>query len=122
MYGKTDFSNVKVGDKIVYRLGGYWNSRDVLTTVVKITPKQFVDDKQLRFRKEDGAMVGDSFRYARFATDEDIATFKERGRRAFLCNNIRSFSNYSDKLESFTIADLEAIYDIIKKYKEIKQD
>lgn len=117
MNRKADFSNVKVGDKIVYRLG-HWNSRDVLTTVVKITPKQFVDNKQVRFRKEDGAMVGDSCRYARFATDEDIATFKERDRRAFLCNNIRSFSDYSGKLESFTTADLEAIYDIVKKYKE----
>ena len=114
---KTDFTNVMVGEQIIYRVGS-WNSYEVIRKVVKVTPKQFEDNAHVKFRKEDGRMVGESFRYARYATGEDIAAFKERDHRAFLCNNIRSFSDYSGKLKSFTTADLEAIYDIVKKYKE----
>ena len=114
---KTDFTNVKVGDKIVYRTGG-WYGRDVLAVVAKVTPKQFEDKGQIKFRKEDGKMIGESYRYARYATEEDIRHFKELDRRGYLMTHISNVTHMSSRMDNFSTEDLEAVYNIIKKYEK----
>lgn len=121
MYEMTDFTNVKEGDNIAYRIG-HWHQSNIVTTVVRVTPKQFEDNRRNTFRKADGKRIGESHIYAHYATSEEIAAFKEQSRRGFLCSNIIGSTGVSYKLEQFTTADLEAIYDIVKKYKEPKEE
>ena len=112
----TDFSDVKVGDKIVYRTGGMYG-HDMLSVVEKVTPKQFEDKMQIKFRKEDGRMIGESYRYARYATEEDIRHFKELDRRGYLMTHISNATHMAYRMDKFSTEDLEAIYSVIKKYE-----
>lgn len=112
----TDFSNVKVGDKIIYYTTG-WYSHEVLATVTRVTPKQFEVDKCIMFRKKDGSMVGDNYINASYATNKDIERVQIRERKKFLNGRIVRVVGDAIKLSRFSIADLESIYEIIKKYE-----
>ncbi len=106
---KVDFSDVKEGDKIVY-LAGNWHLYKVLATVTRVTPKQFKDDRGETFRKSDGKMIGNSFRKAHYASEED----KEREHRNQIYRTLRSYSDW----ESWSTEDLDNIYNVIKKYEQ----
>ena len=110
---EVDFSDVKEGDKIVYLTGG-WHSFRVLATVTRVTPKQFKDDRGETFRKSDGKMVGNSYRNARYATEEDIKEIREREHRNQIYRTLRSYSDW----ESWSTEDLDNIYNVIKKYEQ----
>lgn len=115
---RTNFENVKVGDKIIYRTDGTWNSRVLLSSVVKVTPKQFVDEVGAKFRKSDGAVIGESMRFARYATEDDVREANENQKRRHINYKIKLFTESYEKLKNVSLEDLEAIYEIIKKYED----
>lgn len=115
MITTENFDNVKVGDKIIYR-NGSWYSEDTLSTVVKVTEKQFVDSHGFKFRKEDGRLIG-TYHNCRRATVEDINAIAERDRRKSLIRNIVKMTESRNTLENFSTEDLESIYTLTKKYE-----
>lgn len=72
----ADFSNVKVGDKIKYysRWGGFLR----LATVTEVTPRQFKDSRNVKFRKSDGRCFNGSCVNCSIVTEEEIAEFNRR--------------------------------------------
>lgn len=112
----ADFSNIKVGDKIKY-YSRWWCDAPHLTTVTKVTPKQFKDSKNVIFRKSDGRCISSSYINCSIATEEDIAESNRLKLRekmlteASLLLGMRSFSH------KVTDEDVQAIYNIINKYR-----
>lgn len=111
----ADFSNIKVGDKIKYysRWGGFL----YLVTVTEVTPRQFKDSRNVKFRKSDGRCINGSCVNCSIVTEEDIAEFNRRKLRekmlteASILLGMRSFSH------KVTDEDVQAIYNIINKYR-----
>lgn len=67
----ADFSNVKVGDKIKY-YSRWWGFLH-LATVTEVTPRQFKDSRNVKFRKSDGRCINGSCVNCSIATEEEIA-------------------------------------------------
>lgn len=110
------FENIKVGDSIVFNTGGLSN-RTLLSKIVKVTPKQFVCDAGYKFCKEDGRVIGGSrYNKCRLATEEDFRAVEEAKHRTFLSLQILSVTECYSCLDKVSTKDLEAIYDIVKKY------
>lgn len=107
-----NLENIKVGDTVIFSSGGWYNTTTI-AKVTKETPKQF-EVGSYRFRKNDGAMIGDTYRSCRLATDEDIAAKKREERHISLRNQILDFFKYYDKVNSLTIEQMEQIINIIK--------
>lgn len=112
----ADFSNVKVGDKIKYypRL---WGDFPHFATVTKVTPRQFEDSKKVRFRKSDGWCIGGSYINCSIATEEDIAEsnrLKLREKILTEASVLLGMGSFSHKI---TDEDVQAIYNIINKYR-----
>lgn len=76
----ADFSNIKVGDKIKY-YSRWWYDAPHLTIVTKVTPKQFEDSRNVKFRKSDGWCINGSCVNCSIATEEDIVEFSRRNLR-----------------------------------------
>lgn len=112
------FENIKVGDRIVYNTGG-WYSERVVSKVVRVTPKQFVDDRDCRFDKINGCIIGDRWRRCELATEEDVKKFEEDKRRKFLAYSISNFARNCSNLYSLTTEELETVYAITKKYSPL---
>ena len=112
------FENIKVGDRIVYDTGG-WYSERVVSKVVRVTPKQFVDDRDCRFDKINGCKIGNRWYRCELATEEDVKKFEEDKRRRFLVHTFFNFARNSSNLYSLTTEELEAIYAITKKYNRL---
>ena len=112
----ADFSNIKVGDKIKY-YSRFWGDFPHVATVTKVTPKQFKDSMNVIFRKSDGWSINGSYIDCSIATEEDIAEFNRRKLRekmlteASVLLGMRSFSH------KVTDEDVQAIYNIINKYR-----
>ena len=112
----ADFSNIKEGDKIKY-YPRFWGDFPHVATVTKVTPKQFKDSKNVIFRKSDGWCISGCYIDCSIATEEDIAEFNRRNLRkkmlteASLLLGMRSFSH------KITDEDVQAIYNIINKYR-----
>lgn len=113
-YKQECLNDIKVGEKIIYRIGGFYNRRFVVATVIKVSAKQFEDSEGNKFRKEDGKMICYS-EYCRRATEEDVAVYKALRHRNAVYTNVTSIIN--EKLSDFSTEDLEKIYEIAKKYK-----
>lgn len=113
-YKQECLNDIKVGEKITYDTGSFYYRRSEVTTVTKVSAKQFEDSEGNKFRKEDGKMIGYS-EYCRRATDEDVAVYKAQCHRNAVYKNVTSIINA--KLSDFSTEDLEKIYEIAKKYK-----
>lgn len=110
------FENIKIGDMIAYREVG-WGGEEVVTNVVKVTPKRFVDSRNNVFKKADGSMVGYIFHDCHLATEEDIAKHKEHERRRFLRSKIIKLASRFDLIDTIPTSELEAIYKILNQYE-----
>ena len=111
----ADFSNIKVGDKVKYYSS--WFGFLHLATVTEVTPRQFKDSRDVKFRKSDGRCINGSCVKCSIVTEEDIAEFNKRKLRekmlteAGVLLGLRSFSH------KITDEDVQAIYNIINKYR-----
>lgn len=110
---KQDFENVKVGDTVVFYMGGIY-SATIIDKVTRVTPKQF-EVRSYRFRKKDGSMVGDVYRHCRLATEKDIEDFKMEQHRNSLRNKICKFFKSYQNIDSLTTEEMEKINAIISK-------
>lgn len=112
----ADFSNVKVGDKIKYY--SYWWCDDPhLTIVTKVMPKQFEDSDKVRFRKSDGWCISSSYINCSIATEEDIAEFNRRKLRKKMLMEASVLLGMGSFSHKITDEDVQAIYNIINKYR-----
>lgn len=108
---KQNLENIKVGDTVVFSMGGvYCNT--IIDKVTRVTPKQF-EVRAYRFRKKDGLMIGDNYRYCRLATEKDIEDFKMEQHRNSLRNKISNFFKSYQNTNSLTIDEMEKIANII---------
>ena len=112
----ADFSNVKVGDKIKY-YSRLWGDFPHFTTVTKVTPKQFEDSKKVRFRKSDGLCISGSYINCSIATEEDIAEFKRCKLREKMLTEASTLLGMDSFSHKVTDEDVQAIYNIINKYR-----
>ena len=110
---KQDFENVKVGDIVVFYMGGTY-SATIIDKVTRVTPKQF-EVRSYRFRKKDGSMVGYVYRHCRLSTEKDIEDFKMEQYRNSLRNKICKFFKSYQNIDSLTIDEMEKINAIISK-------
>lgn len=111
----ADFSNVKVGDKIKY-YSRWWGFLH-LATVTEVTPRQFKDSRNVKFRKSDGRCISSSYINCSIATEEDIAEFsrcKLREKMLTEASVLLGMGSFSHKV---TDEDVQAIYNIINKYR-----
>ena len=106
-----NLENIKIGDLVIFTMGG-WHQKTIIDKVARVTPKQF-EVGAYRFWKKDGAMVGDSFKHCRIATEKVIADFKEEQHRKNLLIKIRKFFDTYQNVESLTIEEMETIESII---------
>lgn len=107
-----NFENIKVGDYVLFNTGG-WYSTTKVTEVTKVTPKQF-ECNEYRFRKSDGAMIGDTFTKCRYATQDDVERYRQDQHKQALKCQISNFFRNADKVRTLTVEELESIADIIK--------
>ncbi len=112
----ADFSNIKVGDKIKY-YPRWWGNAPILTTVTKVTPKQFKDSKNVKFRKSDGQCIDGCFTNCSVATEEDIAEFNRRKLREKMLTEASVLLGMDSFSHKVTDEDVQAIYNIINKYR-----
>lgn len=110
---EKEFNSIKVGDFVSFYTGG-WHGSTIIERVTKVTPKQF-ECYGSRFRKSDGAMIGNTFIKCDYATEGDIAQFKQAQRERRLKNNISDFFRHTNNIDKLSIDDLEAITNIIHK-------
>lgn len=111
----ADFSNVKVGDKIKYY--SRWWSFLHLATVTEVTPRQFKDSRNVKFRKSDGRCINGSCVNCSIVTEEEIAEFnrcKLREKMLTEASVLLGMGSFSHKI---TDEDVQAIYNIINKYR-----
>lgn len=108
----ANLENIKLGDSVIFSSGGWWQ-RTIIAKVTRVMPKQF-EVGSYRFRKKDGAMIGDTYNQCRLATEKDISGFKMEQHRNSLRSTISNFFKFSDKLRSLSIEEMEKIVDIIK--------
>lgn len=108
----ANLENIKLGDSVIFSSGG-WGQRTIIAKVTRVMPKQF-EVGSYRFRKKDGAMIGDTYNQCRLATEKDISDFKIEQHRNSLRSTISNFFKFSDKLRSLSIEEMEKIVDIIK--------
>ena len=108
----ANLENIKLGDSVIFSSGG-WGQRTIIANVTRVMPKQF-EVGSYRFRKKDGAMIGDTYNQCRLATEKDISDFKMEQHRNSLRSTISNFFKFSDKLRSLSIEEMEKIVDIIK--------
>lgn len=108
---EQSFENIKVGDYVIFSTGGWYGS-EYICEVSKVTPKQF-EAKGYRFRKTDGAMIGDTYNYCRYATEQDFKRLKMEKYRNSLRNKIRQFFHSCDNTNLLTIEEMETIAKII---------
>lgn len=108
----ANLENIKLGDSVIFSTGG-WGQRTIIAKVTRVMPKQF-EVGSYRFRKKDGAMIGDTYNQCRLATEKDISDFKMEQHRNSLRSTISNFFKFSDKLRSLSIEEMEKIVDIIK--------
>lgn len=111
----ADFSNVKVGDKIKYysRWGGFLR----LATVTEVTPRQFKDSKNVKFRKSDGRCFNGSCVNCSIVTEEEIAEFNRRKLREKMLTEASTLFGMDSFSHKVTDEDVQAIYNIINKYR-----
>lgn len=110
------FSNIQVGDKVIIHWDGISrNERRKVKAVTKVTANYF-DANNIRFRKSDGNSIGDFSSYsAKPYTEEEAAEITRNIKRD---DNIYLISSLKDsELHRFAPEDLQAIADIINKYK-----
>ena len=112
----ADFSNVKVGDKIKY-YSRWWCDAPHLTTVTKVTPKQFKDSKNVVFRKSDGRCISSSYINCSIATEEEIAEFNRLKLREKMLTEASVLLGMNSFGHKVTDEDVQAIYNIINKYR-----
>lgn len=67
----ANLENIKLGDSVIFSSGG-WGRRTIIAKVTRVMPKQF-EVGSYRFRKKDGAMIGDTYNQCRLATEKDIS-------------------------------------------------
>jgi len=111
----ADFSNVKVGDKIKYY--SRWWSFLHLATVTEVTPRQFKDSRNVKFRKSDGRCINGSCVNCSIVTEEEIAEsnrLKLREKMLKEASVLLGMGSFSHKI---TDEDVQAIYNIINKYR-----
>lgn len=108
----ANLENIKLGDSVIFSSGG-WGQRTIIAKVTRVMPKQF-EVGSYRFRKKDGAMIGDTYNQCRLATEKGISDFKMEQHRNSLRSTISNFFKFSDKLRSLSIEEMEKIVDIIK--------
>ena len=111
----ADFSNVKVGDKIKYY--SRWGSFLHLATVTEVTPRQFKDSRNVKFRKSDGRCFNGSCVNCSIVTEDEIAEFircKLREKMLTEASVLLGMGSFSHKV---TDEDVQAIYNIINKYR-----
>lgn len=108
----ANLENIKLGDSVIFSSGG-WGQRTIIAKVTRVMPKQF-EAGSYRFRKKDGAMIGDTYNQCRLATEKDISDFKMEQHRNSLRSTISNFFKFSDKLRSLSIEEMEKIVNIIK--------
>lgn len=110
------FTNIQVGDKVIIHRSiiSKWETRKV-KRVEKVTANYF-DAANIRFRKSDGDTTGDYSSYsAKPYTEEEAAEITRNIKRD---DNIYLISSLKDsELRRFAPEDLQAIADIINKYK-----
>lgn len=112
----ADFSNVKVGDKIKY-YPRFWGDFPHVATVTKVTPKQFKDSRNVKFRKSDGRCINGSYINCSIATEEDIAEFNRRKLREKMLMEASVLLGMDSFSHKITDEDVQAIYNIINKYR-----
>lgn len=112
----ADFSNIKVGDKIKY-YSRWWCDAPHLTTVTNVTPKQFKDSEKVRFRKSDGWCISGCYIDCSIATEEDIAEFNRRNLRKKMLTEASVLLGMGSFSHKITDEDVQAIYNIINKYR-----
>lgn len=107
----TDIKNAKEGDFLVY--GDSFNRR--LIKVERVTATQVVCERDIRFSKRYGKMIGHtgwSSTYAKIATDEDVKAIQTK-------TKIRQFKSWLERLE-VTEKNLEAVERFYESLKELK--
>ena len=112
----ADFSNIKVGDKIKY-YPRFWGDFPHVATVTEVTPRQFKDSRNVKFRKSDGRCISLSCVNCSIATEEDIAEFNKRKLREKMLTEasvLLGMGSFSNKVSD---EDVQAIYNIINKYR-----
>lgn len=108
----SNFENVKVGDFISFYSGG-WHGETVIAKVTHVTSKQFSAGHR-RFRKSDGAMIGDKYIKCHYATDEDLKRHNELKYRIALEGEVYKYFHSSNAITSLSNSQLEEIIKIIK--------
>lgn len=112
----ADFSNIKVGDKIKY-YSRWWGNAPHFATVTKVAPKHFEDSKKVKFRKSDGRCISSSYINCSIATEEDIAEFNRRKLREKMLTETSVLLGMGSFSHKITDEDVQAIYNIINKYR-----
>ena len=112
----ADFSNIKVGDKIKY-YPRFCGDFPHVATVTKVTPEQFKDSKNVRFRKSDGWCISGYYIDCSIATEEDIAEFNRRNLRKKMLTEASALLGMGSFNHKVTDEDVQAIYNIINKYR-----
>lgn len=108
----ANLENIKLGDSVIFSSGG-WGRRTIIAKVTRVMPKQF-EVGSYRFRKKDGAMIGDTYNQCRLATEKDISDFKMEQHRNSLRSTISQFFMYHDKINSLSVDEMEKIVEVIK--------
>lgn len=108
----ANLENIKLGDSVIFSSGG-WERRTIIAKVTRVMPKQF-EVGSYRFRKKDGAMIGDTYNQCRLATEKDISDFKMEQHRNSLRREIYKFFKYYDNVELLSVEEMEKIIEIIK--------
>ena len=112
----ADFSNINVGDKIKY-YPRWWGDVPHLATVTEVTPKQFKDSRNVKFRKSDGWCISGCYIDCSIATEEDIAEFNRRKLREKMLTEVSVLLGMRSFSHKVTDEDVQAIYNIINKYR-----
>lgn len=109
-----NFEDVKVGDKVICNSNGFY-AKSIVDIVVKVTAKQFVTKRGNRYKKSDGYEIGGRDTCIH-GTEENIKKIEHENYVEALRSKAYRFFN-SPKVEKLTDADLEAISNIIDRYK-----
>ncbi len=114
-----NFENVKLGDLVKYNTGGWYN-RTVVGRVTKVTSAQFCVGCE-RFRKSDGKRIGSLYCYCQPANAEDLEQQQAALRKLQVRNEVVSWFNNANNIDSLTLSQLDAIKAIItqKTKKEV---
>ena len=114
---RHDFSNVRLGDLVKFTTGDAPFSRLHIGKVGKVTPTQFAIGVH-RFYKKDGRMVGNAYRFAEPATEDDLAKAQAAQYKKNLQTSIIRWFDNSSNVALLTVAQLETIQSIIKQTPE----